>query len=65
MKEIIQALQIFLKYGNPHSPFHCEHDTLYVMIEPQIVSVEDKAALRELGFIAASDNFVSHRFGSA
>ena len=30
MKNLIKALQIFLKYGNPKWPTHCEHDNLYI-----------------------------------
>ena len=50
MKDLIEALQIFLKYGNPVYPTHCEHDALYVMIDPGLVSEEDKAKLDELGY---------------
>jgi hypothetical protein len=28
MEELIEALQILLKYGCPQFPTHCEHDTL-------------------------------------
>jgi hypothetical protein len=34
MSDLIKALQIFLKYGNPDSPTHCEHDELFVMMIP-------------------------------
>lgn len=30
MEDLIKALQIFMKYGNPAYPFHCEHDILYI-----------------------------------
>jgi len=30
MEDLIKALQIFLKYGNPAHPFYCEHDELTV-----------------------------------
>lgn len=30
MEDLIKALQIFMKYGNPHNPFDCSHDTLSV-----------------------------------
>ena len=68
MDKLIQALQIFLKYGNPDCPTHCEHDVLYVMIDPAIVSDEDKRTLGELGFHESSqlsDCFQSYRYGSA
>jgi len=30
MDDLIKALQILRKYGNPKYPTHCEHDTLYI-----------------------------------
>lgn len=30
MKDLVKALQILLKYGNPRNPLHCEHDILYI-----------------------------------
>lgn len=66
MDDLIKALQIFRKYGNPTYPTHCEHDELYIMINPELVSFEDKLALEDLGFrIAHDETFVSTRFGSA
>lgn len=68
MKKLIQALQIFAKYGDPYSPTHCEHDILLVMIDPSIVSDEDKKKLDELGFFVGEEYdgcFSSYRFGSA
>lgn len=68
MKDLIEALTIFLKYGNPRNPTHCEHDELTICgIEPEQVSAEDKARLDELGFFVSDsdDCFRSFRFGSA
>lgn len=66
MKDLIDALSIFLKYGNPYSPTHCEHDVLTVCIDPDLVSDEDKARLDALGFRDYGDgDFRSFRFGSA
>lgn len=65
MERLIAALNIFLKYGNPEYPTHCEHDELTVLIDPALVSDEDKAKLDELGFFADGDCFKSFRFGSA
>lgn len=61
------ALQIFLKYGNPDYPTHCEHDELIVMIEPSLVSHDDTETLSSLGFLPnISDHvFHSYRYGSA
>jgi len=50
MEDLIKALQIFLKYGNPQFPTHCEHDILYVMISPDDVSAEDLQELERLHF---------------
>lgn len=68
MKDLIEALQIFLKYGDPYAPTHCEHDVMYVMISPDVVSDEDTSKLDELGFYPddeISECFSSYRFGSA
>ena len=67
MKDLIEALTIFLKYGDPYAPTHCEHDELMVMIDPEIVTAVDKARLEELSFSAHDEHecFYSYRFGSA
>lgn len=67
MEDLIKALQIFLKYGNPRCPTNCSHDELFVCIDPQIVSSDDKKALDKLGFFVSEegdDGFISYRFGS-
>ena len=67
MEGLIKALQIFLKYGNPSSPTHCEHDVLRVIIDPELVSPEDKQELDVLGFFADGSEglFKSFRYGSS
>ena len=53
MKDLIQALQILLKYANDdRNPTHCEHDQLYIGcgIELEKVTKEDIGKLDELGF---------------
>lgn len=66
MSDLIKALQILLKYGDPKYPTHCEHDVLNIVdIEPSQVSDEDKAELERLGFRYNKDGFYSFRFGSA
>lgn len=66
MEDLIKALQILLKYGNPDNPTHCEHDVLWICgINPDDVSEEDKSALHKLGFFVGDDGFKSFRFGSA
>jgi hypothetical protein len=69
MSDLIEALQILLKYGNPKFPTHCEHDVLNVMgIPPADVSEEDKEKLEKLGFFVSvgyeEECFRSFRFGS-
>lgn len=68
MDKLIEALQIFLKYGNPVYPTHCEHDVLYVVgITKKQVSKEDRVKLRELSFYwdKEEDCWFSYRYGSA
>lgn len=68
MKDLIEALTIFLKYKNSYSPTHCEHDTLYVVgISQEKVSEEDTKRLNELGFSwdDSKDLWYSYRYGSA
>jgi hypothetical protein len=66
MKDLIEALQIFLKYGNPDYPTNCSHDLLTVCIDPTLVSQEDIQKLDELGFFVAEADecFQSWKFGS-
>ncbi len=66
MSNLIEALQIFLKYGDPIRPTHCSHDELLVCTSPTLVSDEDKSRLKELGFFPcdSDDCFKSYRFGS-
>ena len=65
LSRLIQALQIFLKYGDVSYPTHCEHDVLTVCVDPSKVSDEDKVILKELGFFESDDCFQSFRYGSA
>ena len=69
MDDLIKALQILRKYGNPPHPTHCEHDILTVHgIDPDKVSEEDKKELDELGFGYGDQYgeqcFYSYKFGS-
>lgn len=66
MKDLIEALQIFLKYRDERNPTHCEHDEMWIVgISEEEVSEEDRARLDELGFFPSDDGFKSFRFGSA
>ena len=67
MDDLIKALQIFRKYGNPTYPTSCSHDQLYVAINPSLVSEEDTKELDDLGFFVGhsdDDGFMSFKFGS-
>lgn len=68
MKDLIEALTIFLKYSNERRPTHCEHDVLQISgIEKGVVSAKDAERLEQLGF-HWSDPYscwLSYKFGSA
>ena len=67
MKDLIEALTIFAKYTDAAYPTCCEHDELYVLVDPAVVTAEDRVRLDALGFTAQErdSNFRSFRFGSA
>lgn len=67
MYNLIKAFKIFAKYSDSSHPTGCEHDTLYVYVDPAKVSDEAKERLNELGFIADDElgRFYSFRYGSA
>ncbi len=67
MEKLIKALNIFLKYGNPKYPTHCEHDKLFISINPIDVDEDDTEALAELGFFPDDEIelFYSFEFGRA
>lgn len=66
MDDLIKALTLLRKYANPDSPTNCDHDTLFVNIDPGLVSPDDLQQLDELGFFPDSDaeGFMSYKFGS-
>ena len=68
MEDLIKALQILLKYGNPKYPTVCEHDILYIVgIDLEKISIEDITELENLGIninIEESEIY-SYKFGSA
>jgi hypothetical protein len=68
MKELIEALQIFLKYKDEKYPTSCEHDILFIAgITKDEVSEEDQKRLNELGFLWGTDDYcwISSKYGSA
>jgi len=66
MKDLIEALNIFIKYGGDvYSPFYCLHDELVICgVDATTVSEEDIERLDKLGFFITDDYFTSFRFGS-
>jgi hypothetical protein len=70
LSKLIQALEIFRKYGDPAYPTHCSHDQLTICgINPDDVSDDDKKRLNDLGFLVSNEYgeycFISFRYGSA
>lgn len=70
MKDLIESLTILAKYQGEDifSPTHCEHDVMLVVgVEEGVVSEEDRARLKDLGWVWHSeyDAWGSFRFGSA
>lgn len=68
MSDLIEALQILLKYKDERWPTICQHDELTIAeISPGDVSEEDTQRLKELSFYVSKndDCFKSSRFGSA
>lgn len=70
MKDLIEALNIFLKHAeeeNEHSPTHCEHDVFMVVGITKDLPEDDVNRLKELGFSWSSeyDCWASYRYGSA
>lgn len=63
MKDLIKALEIFSKYTN-EDVVHCEHDVLYVYINEDQISEQDKKELSKLSFEYNGAWFYSLRFGS-
>lgn len=68
MENLIEALQIFLKYKNSKWPTNCSHDVMAIMeITNSDVSDSDIKRLDELGFFWSDKEycFISFHYGSA
>ena len=64
--ELIEALKLLSKHQTSSYPFHCEHDSLYVMSDPEKYAPEELAQLEGWGFFPNDeDGFTSYRYGSA
>jgi len=67
MKDLIEALQILIKYGDKTCSTDCTDDYLNIMgVQPSNVSDEDNERLHKLGFYIDEecDMYRSVRFGS-
>lgn len=70
MNDLIEALTIISKYiTDKHLmqyPTSCEHDTLFVHVQPAFVSTSDIRKLIELGFYPdhKEQYFYSYKYGS-
>lgn len=65
MKDLIEALTIFAKYiPDATCPTICDHDELFVLCDPALVSSDDLARLEQLSFSPRGRDFRSFRFGS-
>lgn len=67
MDDLIEALTILRKYGNPENPTYCAHDELYFCVDPTSVAPADINRLRELDVLPDFNQscFYSFRYGSA
>lgn len=70
MKDLIAALTILSRYTDTKYPTHCEHDVLYVLVDPNLVPEKEKELLGTLGFYSGEtdieiDCFYSYKYGSA
>ncbi len=60
------AIELLSKHpSDTVSPFHCEHDELWVMSDAEAFTPEEIAQLDELGFFVDDGGFKSFRYGSA
>lgn len=66
MDELIEALQLIATKAKPAYPFHCEHDTLTVCVDPALFTEAELKRLHKLGFFDEGEGcFTSFRYGSA
>lgn len=68
MSDLIKALQIFLKYGDPMYPSSGEHDVFLLPSyrDRDFIGAEDREALNKLSFYFIEEYgcWGSYRFGS-
>ena len=65
-KDLVKAVELLAVHKTGESPFHCEHDELFVMSDPDKYDADELAQLEEWGFFVNDDDgFSSYRYGSA
>jgi len=65
-ERLAEAFGIFARYTPVQFPVVCDHEVMYVLVDPDEVSVDDLYRLDELGFEIHDDrSFESMRFGLA
>lgn len=65
MKDLIEALTIFMKYDSGRC-IYCSYENLAVCVEPRDVTIKDVNRLSELSFDPDDDgqSFSSYKYGS-
>lgn len=63
-EQLIEAFTIAGKYSDKKYITHCMHDELWLCIDAEKVSDEDKERLDALGFFVEDEGFKSYRHGS-
>lgn len=64
--DLPKAIEMLSWHKTGPYPFHCEHDELFVMSDPEAYSPEELEKLEALGFFVNDlGNFSSYRYGSA
>ena len=62
MKDLVKALQIFLKYEESNNDMSMENDIFRVYVTPTKVNDEDRKTLIKLGFEEDIENKLFRRF---
>lgn len=64
---LLEAIALLARHPSSYiCPFHCEHDVLTVMANPEAFTVDEIARLETIGFHPGDEaTFYSYRYGSA
>lgn len=64
--DLVMAIEILSQHRTGPFPFHCEHDELFVMSDPDKYTPQQIMRLHDLGFEPSTEgHFYSSRYGSA